>query len=81
MSTASGFTTYCARGVGAERDSCTNKRLVCVCVCVQKRLETYRRPNVFPQRAHAQENGFSLVCVLSCLWTCSTRLKMKDNVS
>lgn len=35
---------------------------------------TYRRPKVLPHRSQAQENGFSFVCVLSCLWTCSTRL-------
>ena len=34
----------------------------------------HRLPNVFPQRGQAQAKGFSFVCVLSCRWTCSTRL-------
>lgn len=42
---------------------------------------TYRLPNVFPQRAQLQANGFSLVWVRSCLWTCSTRLIMMKSVS
>lgn len=31
-------------------------------------------PKLFPQPSQLHEKGFSLVCVLSCLWTCSTRL-------
>ncbi len=34
----------------------------------------HRLPNVFPHRGQPQAKGFSLVWVLSCLWTCSTRL-------
>lgn len=35
---------------------------------------THRLPKHFPQLSQLQAKGFSLVCVLSCLWTCSTRL-------
>lgn len=35
----------------------------------------YRLPKLFPQPSQVQEKGFSLVWVLSCLWTCSTRLR------
>lgn len=38
-------------------------------------------PKLFPQAVQLQENGFSLVCVLSCLCTCSTRLSGKIYVS
>lgn len=31
-------------------------------------------PKLFPQPSQLHEKGFSFVCVLSCLWTCSTRL-------
>lgn len=41
----------------------------------------YRLPKLFPQPSQLQENGFSLVCVLSCLCTCSTRLIGKYLVS
>jgi hypothetical protein len=41
----------------------------------------HRRPNVFPQRGQAHAKGFSLVWVLSCRWTCSTRLISRCNVS
>lgn len=38
-------------------------------------------PKLFPHAVQLQENGFSLVCVLSCLCTCSTRLHEKIYVS
>lgn len=30
-------------------------------------IATYRLPKVLPQRSQPHENGFSFVCVLSCL--------------